>query len=301
MLYNPNLVLPYSHLAESLPHDVHSILIFIRPSFVSTMPWNPILFGPPLLPTLFSPLLGGRFPQGVTSRCMGLCMTGLLCTLIPGLTALLLKLVGSKSSSLLRLLLTFRVISAAVGPVPGWGVADLEGDDIWSDMPDWLANNGGVDREGESREISWSLIPEEEPRGRNGGGGVRLLSSLNVSQNSLPLEFRIACCLKLLDSPVDMSAIMSSSGMPSKDSCVGPKFGEEWFVDIEWCRGSRSMSLSLVRRTTSASRRTSVSIGVLSSAKAARIRAKVFVLGYLGLAFSVNVSRIDLPAYFPSS
>jgi hypothetical protein len=61
---------------------------------------------------------------------MGLCMTGLLCTLIPGLTALRLKLVGSKSSSLLRLLLIFRVISAAVGPEElGCGVEDLEGEE----------------------------------------------------------------------------------------------------------------------------------------------------------------------------
>lgn len=46
-------------------------------------------------------------------------MIGLLCTLMPGETARRLKLVGSKSSSLLRLLLTFRVISSLVGPVCG--------------------------------------------------------------------------------------------------------------------------------------------------------------------------------------
>jgi len=63
-----------------------------------------------------------------------------------------------------------------------------------------LGNTGGLEREGESSEMS--LMPEEEPRGRNcGGGGVRLLSSLKVSQKSLPFEFFMACCLKLLDSP----------------------------------------------------------------------------------------------------
>lgn len=83
-----------------------------------------------------------------------------------------------------------------------------------------------------------SLIPDDEPRGRKaGGGGVRLLSSVNVSQKLLPLELRIACCLKLLDIELDASTIMSSSGMPSSDSCVvGPRMGEEcvvFVVDID--------------------------------------------------------------------
>ena len=137
-------------------------------------------------------------PQGMISRCSGLCITGLLCTLIPGLTALRLKLVGSKSSSLRRFLFTFCVISAAVGPIPGWGVADLEGeDDWWSEVPaaeePWKNDEGGVDRDGESRDMS-SLMPDEDPRGSKNGGGVRLLSSVKLSQNSLPLELRIACC-----------------------------------------------------------------------------------------------------------
>jgi hypothetical protein len=142
------------------------------------------------------------------------------------------------------------------------------------------------EEDGESNEIS-SLMPDEEPRGRKGGGGgVRLFSSVNVSQNSFPLEFRIACCLKLLERPDDTSAIISSSGMPSNESCVvGPRLGDECvvvLVDNEGCRvSSRSISLSRVWRTTSASRRTSVSTGVLSSARAALIRANPFVLGYL--------------------
>lgn len=210
-------------------------------------------------------------------------MTGLLCTLMPGLTALRLKLVGSKSSSRRRLLLTFLVISAAVGPDDGCGVDDLEGEDVWwSEVLDCVGNSGGVDMEGESRSISMSLMPDEEPRGKNGGGGVRLLSSLNDSQNSLPLEFRMACCLKLLDRPDPTSDIISSSGMPSNESCVGPRLGDEcWvvLVDIGICRGSMSMSASRVWRTTSASRRTSVSTGALSSARAARIRANPLVLG----------------------
>ena len=148
-----------------------------------------------------------------------------------------------------------------------------------------MSDEGGVDRDGESSDIS-SLIPDEDPRGRKTGGGVRLFSSVNVSQNSLPFELRIACCLKLLESPEEISAMMSSSGIPSNESCVvGPRLGEECVVVVVdndgFRRDSRSISLSRVWRTTSASRRTSVSIGVFSSARAALIRANPFVLGYL--------------------
>ena len=78
--------------------------------------------------------------------------------------------------------------------------------------------------------------------------------------------------------------MISSSGIPPNESCiVGPRLGEEdevVVVDKEGFRGgSRSISLSLVWRTTSASRRTSASMGVLSSARAALMRAKPFVLG----------------------
>lgn len=124
----------------------------------------------------------------------------------------------------------------------GCGVAEREGEELCcSRMPLAMGNmseDGGVDRDGESKDMS-SLIPDEDPCGRNDGGGVRPLSSVKVSQNSLPLELRIACCLKLLESPevAVASAIMSSSGIPSKESCVGPKLGEEcvvFVVDTEW-------------------------------------------------------------------
>ena len=154
-------------------------------------------------------------------------------------------------------------------------------------------------------------MPDDEPRGRNAGGGVRLLSSENVSQNSFPLELRMACCLKLLERIDDSSTIISSSGMPPKESCViGPRLGEDCVVvvaDIEGCRvGSRSMSLSRVRRTTSASRRNSVSTGALSSARAARIRAKPFVFGFSLLALLERRIRVCThkhvapPSYWPA-
>lgn len=115
------------------------MLIRMMPSFVSTMPCIPTLpFRPtwpveptggfagvpprleslcPLLPRS-PPVLPGREPQGITSRCMGLCTMGELCALMLGLTARRLKLVGSKSSSRRRLLLIRRVISAALGSWP---------------------------------------------------------------------------------------------------------------------------------------------------------------------------------------
>jgi len=87
-----------------------------------------------------------------------------------------------------------------------------------------MSEEGGVESEGEKS----SLTPEVDPRCRKPGGGVRLLSSLKVSQNSLPLEFRMACRLKLLDRPDDKSAIISSSGMPPRESSIiGPRLGEE--------------------------------------------------------------------------
>lgn len=108
------------------------MLILMIPSLVSTMPWNPIRPLPPpppplplltlplslcaLLPALSPPLLPGLDPHGMASLCMGLCVTGELCTLNPGLTARRLKLTGSRSlSSRRRLLLIRREISAAEG------------------------------------------------------------------------------------------------------------------------------------------------------------------------------------------
>lgn len=159
-----------------------------------------------------------------------------------------------------------------------------------------MKGDGGVKS---SKDIS-SLIPDDDPRGKKlGGGGVRLGSSVNVSQNSLPFEFRIACCWKLFEGTF-VSSIIASSGIPSKDSdATGPRFGDEWVVDIEGCRGSRSKSLSLVCLTTSASRRTSVSTGALSSANAARIRANPFVLGCQVSCEGQKMTKL-LPAYFLS-
>jgi hypothetical protein len=145
-----------------------------------------------------------------------------------------------------------------------------------------------VDSDGESIGTS-SLIPEEEPLGIKPGGGVWRRSSEKVSQNFLPLELRIACCLKLLDKPLSVdgvdeeSAIISSSGISPRDSCVGPKVGDEKAAAGAWREGglicSGPISLSRTWRTTSASLLTSVSIGALSSARAALIRAKPFGFG----------------------
>lgn len=147
----------------------------------------------------------------------------------------------------------------------------------------------GID--GESMAKS-SLMPDEDPRGKNAvGGGVVLappilLDSENVSQKFLPLEFLTACCLKLLDRPDARSPIMSSSGMPFRGSCW-LRFGDEGAVSgagvsvlPEGFLGSGTGSLSRTCLMTSASCRTSVSAGAVSSAKAARMRAKFFDFGY---------------------
>lgn len=161
-------------------------------------------------------------------------MTGLFCTDMLGDTARRLKDVGSKSSSRRRLLFTLRVISAAVGTDPACGVADRVGEGggscescksvVGKMNPAPWREDEVADRDGESIGKS-SLIPEEEPLGsKPGGGGVWRRSSENVSQNFLPLELRMACCLKLLDMPLsvegvdDESAMMSSSGISPKES-----------------------------------------------------------------------------------
>lgn len=143
-----------------------------------------------------------------------------------------------------------------------------------------------LELEGESIDIS-SLI--ELALGRNEGGGGVLLIPSKVSQNSFPLELRIACCLKLLESlsPCGVSPTINiSSGISSRDSCafdtLGMRLGEECvaFVDERILReGWRSESDSRTCRTTSASRRNSVSIGAPSSRSAARTRANPFVFG----------------------
>jgi hypothetical protein len=75
-----------------------------------------------------------------------------------------------------------------------------------------------------------SLMPDDEPRGSNddaGGGVLAPLESEKVSQNCLPFEFFIACCLKLLDSPAPNSAIASSTGISSMASWMPLKLGDE--------------------------------------------------------------------------
>jgi hypothetical protein len=105
--------------------------------------------------------------------------------------------------------------------------------------------------------------------------------------------------LKLLDKPLSVdgvdeeSAMISSSGMSPRDSCVGPKVGDESAVAEAWREGgivdSRPISLSRTWRTTSASLLTSVSMGALSSARAALIRAKPFGFGCLMSARNLNM------------
>ena len=100
-----------------------------------------------------------------------------------------------------------------------------------------LGNTGGLEREGESSEMS--LMPEEEPRGRNcGGGGVRLLSSLKVSQKSvvnLPARnfFAVPCG----------STLPHSCDLPSVDF-------DTFSTKIDWSVEAISLVYALNRKRT---------------------------------------------------
>lgn len=131
-----------------------------------------------------------------------------------------------------------------------------------------------------------SLIPEELSLGMIGGGGVRIRSS-KLFQNVGPPEFLMAWCENALEERrLEWSSmfIAGSSEMFSRLSngpTVAVRFGEDVaVVGCEWQRFiSLSASLSRTCRITSASRRTSLSIGAPSSRRAARMRAKPLVFG----------------------
>lgn len=261
----------------------HSILSLVMPSLVSTMPWKPILplaralsplpplplplvsllgvsFLPPRSPP--PPLLPGREPHGAC--CIGLCMMGEPWTLIPGDTARRLKLTGSRSSSRRRFV-SRRVTSATEGgngcsvvgmeedPL-GWGVSLPElGVVVMGNMKPPLPPPGPEFANGESMFMSSRLIPEEDPRGGPGGGGVvleppTLLVSEKFSQNTFPFEFLWAWCLKLLERPSAFeSTIIASSTASSSESWMG-MLGLDCVVAATdagcgvWRGGSKSMS-----------------------------------------------------------
>lgn len=194
--------------------------------------------------------------------------------------------------------------SAAVGRDAACGIVERFGDGggicescksfVGKMNPGPYNEDDAVDRDGESIGKS-SLMPEEDPLGiKPGGGGVWRRSSENVSQNFLPFELRMACCLKLLDKPLSVdgvdaeSTMISSSGISPRESCAGAEIGDESAVTEVWREGgaaeSRPASLSRTWRTTSASLLTSVSTGAPSSARAALILAKPFGFGCMVLA-----------------
>lgn len=212
------------------------MLIFIRPSLVSTIPCKPtLLLGPPppplppLLPLLLRSLLvlgGGICPQALSPLKPGLCCnTGLLCTLMPGETALRLKLDGSRSSSLPRFrLFAFLAASPAVGAMDARGVdeRDRDRDSHWScpvkmPIPELVPCEVVVESM-----LTSSLITEELFLGNSEGGGV-LCRRSKLFQKRRPSEFFSACWLKVL---VRESAIEGASfaAMSSSTAVSGPSW-----------------------------------------------------------------------------
>src|SRR5690349_2179265 len=105
---------------------------------------------------------------------------------------------GSKSSSLRRLLFTRRIsIAIGKGVVARVGEADGPWDcETAESRVGNCTDELPISNAWESKDKS-SLIVEADPRGKNCGGGVRYLPSSKPSQNSSPFELRAACCLKL--------------------------------------------------------------------------------------------------------
>lgn len=179
----------------------YSMLMFINPSLVSVMPCSPTRLGVPLWggfrpgPSWFARSRNGGpredfgsgpqalFPVSFTTGEFDI--TGLLCALVLGDTALRLKRLESRSSSRRR----FREMSTADGICGGWkGVEarELGFSDGLAESPAREPSVAGV------MSIAESSSDIDDVRvGRVGGGGVRYRSSKEF-QNSCPAEFRFA-------------------------------------------------------------------------------------------------------------
>lgn len=202
------------------------------------------------------------------------------------------------SSSRLRLLI-LREMSAAEGRFGGGnGAASVgsmlgrlaAGSERFVDGE--KTDDGGVETSGESRHMS-SLMPEEllcllrtAGGGSGGGGGV--------------CDLYRACCHLATDEARLRSGTVPLPGPPLTPNAsgsdiselswdmfrtLGVRSGEEGVVPL-W--SLRPTSLTRTCRTTSDSRRTSLSTGLFSSCNAARIRAKFFVLGYWTVSIRAN-------------
>ena len=208
----------------------YSMLMFIRPSFVSFMPCMPTRFpnGPEpfaLLPLLalstelwIDPSLFALICHQPPSLCAGDGgRIGLFWRLRPGETALRLNMFGSKSSSLLRLPSVLRVTSLAVGI--GCGVDERLGEEFLV-LGQYWALPCTAEEAGVSTFMS-SLIVDELPRGNMRGGGVRILSSKEF-QNSGPPEFFRACVVKLDEARRSVEVSPPIISVRSSKLSVGP-------------------------------------------------------------------------------
>ncbi|BCS20490.1 uncharacterized protein APUU_20922S [Aspergillus puulaauensis] len=157
---------------------VYSMLIFMKPSLASFMPCMPTLFKVPEwgVVGIFRGAVSGRSlksgpmfdfggphilgPWSVSAGELG--MTGLLCALMLGDTALRLNKLGSKSSSLRRFLRSSET-------TPDWLGSGVEARD--AGLSPGLTNSAVFD--GVMSIVISSSDTEEAACGRGGGGGVR--------------------------------------------------------------------------------------------------------------------------------
>lgn len=258
------------------------MLMFINPSLVSFIPCSPtrrgvVLCCPFRFASGFPPYadLGGPpqplLPASLTTGELGI--TGLLWMLVLGETALRLKRLGSKSSSRRRL----RRKSPSVGTCgAAKGVEDRE-----LGRSNGLANSPDVtpSTEGVTSMVESSSDIDEAAVWRDVGGGVRYRSSSGL-QNSDSLRVRLAGWLKAaLAGPTSATfSAVSSASLVAPSCSDGVSDGKAPCVSV-LC--GTVGSLSRTWRITSASRFASLSIGAVSSISDARIRANVFVFGYI--------------------
>lgn len=150
---------------------------------------------------------------------------------------------------------------------------------------DILCRYWAMEATGESM-LTSSLIADELPRGKKGGGGVCIRPSW-LLHDGLSLFFH-GCRLNAPKRPFPFAAAASSMSMPLssgmssrsfRPGTVGKRLGEEFAVMDPSRPVVDVVSLSRTWRMISASRLTSLSTGALSSINSARMRPNCLDFG----------------------